>query len=239
MSRTQAPREQPPAIGERILSLICTAKTKTKLEDFKISSTTKRAVALSLTSFGIRRRILGADARLGEWKQPEAIQRLKTCAQIVPENIEDYRKISSSIEIRRALKIDRELRQVIAADAQFSLPYMWRLENFLTKKMWREAIAAIQKFVELSAESVLALSVLGFAYGSAGMKDEALKAFEQLDGLSKDGYVGSFWRALLWIGLAEKNSAFENLERDAADLFFVFNGVAFDELDHMARLPGA
>jgi len=33
----------------------------------------------------------GVDARLGEWKRPEAIQMLKNCAQSVPKNIENYR----------------------------------------------------------------------------------------------------------------------------------------------------
>jgi len=79
--------------------------------------------------------------------------------------------------------------------------------------MWSEAIAAIQKFVELSGEAVLAVSILGLAYGSAGMRDEALKILERLDEFSKDRYVGSFMRALVWIGLGEKNKALENLEK--------------------------
>jgi tetratricopeptide (TPR) repeat protein len=79
--------------------------------------------------------------------------------------------------------------------------------------MWGEAIPTIQKLIELSAESVFALSTLGLAYGSAGMKDKALKVLERLDGLSKDRYVGSFWRAIVWIGLGEKNEALENLEK--------------------------
>ncbi|MDD1778313.1 MAG: hypothetical protein LUQ65_09105, partial [Candidatus Helarchaeota archaeon] len=85
--------------------------------------------------------------------------------------------------------------------------------NLIAKKMWTEAIAMLQKFVELSAESVIALSTLGMAYGSAGMKDEALKILERLDALSNDRYVGSFWRALVWLGLSKKNKALENLEK--------------------------
>ena len=45
------------------------------------------------------------------------------------------------------------------------------------------------------------------------MKDEALKILERLDGLSKDRYVGSLLRALVWTGLGEKNKALENLEK--------------------------
>jgi TolB-like protein/lipoprotein NlpI len=106
-----------------------------------------------------------------------------------------------------------ELRNVVATDPEFSLPYMWLSANFVAKKMWGEAIAASQKFVELSAESVIGLSLLGSAYGFAGMKAEALKILERLDGFSKDRWVGSLMRAFVWIGLGEKNKALENLEK--------------------------
>jgi hypothetical protein len=45
------------------------------------------------------------------------------------------------------------------------------------------------------------------------MKDETLKILERLDGLEKLRYVGSLWRAMVWIGLGEKNEALENLEK--------------------------
>ena len=57
------------------------------------------------------------------------------------------------------------------------------------------------------------MSILGYLYGSAGMKDEALRILEQLDGLSKDRYIGPFWRGWVWIGLGEKDEALENLEK--------------------------
>jgi len=106
-----------------------------------------------------------------------------------------------------------ELRKVVASDPEFSLPYMVLTGNFVAKKMWAEAIAAGQKFVELTSGSVYALSLMGFAYGSAGMNDEALKILERLEGLPKDRYVGPFFRALVWLGLGEKNKALENLEK--------------------------
>ena len=106
-----------------------------------------------------------------------------------------------------------ELNKVVASDPEFSLPYMWQSANFLAKKMYGEAIAAIRKFVELTGEAVIGVSILGAAYGSAGMTDEALRILGRLDELSKDRYVGSLYRALVWIGLGEKNKALEDLEK--------------------------
>jgi tetratricopeptide (TPR) repeat protein len=59
----------------------------------------------------------------------------------------------------------------------------------------------------------MAVSILGTAYGFAGMKDEAFKILERLDGLSKDRYVGFLSRAMVWVGLGEKDKALENLEK--------------------------
>jgi TolB-like protein/tRNA A-37 threonylcarbamoyl transferase component Bud32/Tfp pilus assembly protein PilF len=106
-----------------------------------------------------------------------------------------------------------ELLKVIASDPEFSLPYLWLSGNFRAKRMWGEAIGASKKFVELSGEAVIGLSTLGSIYGRAGMKDEALKILERLDGLSKDRYVGFLSRAMVWVGLDEKNKALENLEK--------------------------
>jgi TolB-like protein/tRNA A-37 threonylcarbamoyl transferase component Bud32/Tfp pilus assembly protein PilF len=106
-----------------------------------------------------------------------------------------------------------ELRKIVASDPEFSLPYMWLSANFAAKKMWGEAIPPAQKFVELSGESVLGLSLLGTAYGLAGRKDEALKILERLDKLPKERYVAFLSRAMVWTGLGEKNKALENLEK--------------------------
>jgi len=114
------------------------------------------------------------------------------------------RRFDESIEV---------LNRVIESDPGFLIAYYYQSWNFLAKKMWSEAVATAQKFVELSGGSVNALANLGWAYGSAGMKDEALKILERLDGLPKDRYVASFFKAMVWLGLGEKNEALENLEK--------------------------
>jgi tetratricopeptide (TPR) repeat protein len=107
----------------------------------------------------------------------------------------------------------KELRKVIELDPEFSIAYWYQSGNFIAQKMWGEAIPTIQKLVELSSESIFALSALGLAYALSGMKAEALKILERMDGLSKDRYVGSLWRAMVWMGLGEMNRALENLEK--------------------------
>ena len=114
---------------------------------------------------------------------------------------------------RRFNESIEELRKVIESDPEFSLSYMMLAGNFADKKMWPEAIAAGQKFVELTSESVVALSLLGFVYGSAGLKEEASKILERLNGMSKERYVGPLFKAFVWMGLGETDKALENLEK--------------------------
>ncbi len=141
------------------------------------------------------------------------LQMLKGCEL---EPLEPVNATHLGLAVHVARRFDEsieKLRNVIESDPEFSLAYWYQSFNFLAKGMWAEAIATLQKFVELTAGSIMALSTLGFAYGSAGMKDEAFKIFERLDGLAKDRYVGPIYRAMVWTGLGEKDKALENLEK--------------------------
>jgi tetratricopeptide (TPR) repeat protein len=144
----------------------------------------------------------------------ESIREMRKACELEP--LEPVNPTHLGLALYAARRFDESigaLRKVIESDPEFPIAYCYQSWNFSAKHMWSEAIATLLTFVELSAESVFALSMLGCAYGSAGMTDEALKILERLDGLSKDRYVGSFWRALVWLGLGETNAALEHLEK--------------------------
>jgi TolB-like protein len=144
----------------------------------------------------------------------ESIQEMKEARDLEP--LEPVNPTHVGWALHMARRFDEsiaELRNVIESDPEFPMSYWYQSANFTFKKMWAEAISTAQKFVELTAGSVIALSTLGNAYGSAGMKDEALKILGRLDGMWKDHYVGFLVRALVWIGLGEKNKALEDLEK--------------------------
>ncbi|MBS1117556.1 MAG: serine/threonine protein kinase with repeat, partial [candidate division NC10 bacterium] len=135
-----------------------------------------------------------------------------------------------------------ELNEVIRSDPEFSLSYLWQSANLIAKGMYGEAIAAIRTFVELTAGAVIGVSLMGAAYGLAGMQEEALSVLRRLDELSKERYVGPLYRALVWIGLGAKDKALEYLEeayvgRESA---MAFLGVwpVFDALRSEPRFKG-
>jgi tetratricopeptide (TPR) repeat protein len=54
---------------------------------------------------------------------------------------------------------------------------------------------------------------LGYAYAKSGRKDEAGKLLAELKDLSKRRYVSSYWIAMIYVGLDEKDEAFAWLEK--------------------------
>jgi eukaryotic-like serine/threonine-protein kinase len=144
----------------------------------------------------------------------DAIREMRKACELEPLEPANPSHLGSVLYMARHFDESKvELRKVIESDPDFWVAYWHYSLNLLAEKKWEEAIATLHKLVELTAGSALALSFLGFAYGSAGMKDEANKILERLDGLAKERYVGFLLRATVWQGLGEKNNAIENTEK--------------------------
>jgi len=64
----------------------------------------------------------------------------------------------------------------------------------------------------LTMEDSWQLRYLGWAYGRAGRTDKARKVLAKLEALSRDTYVDPSFVAVVYVGLGDKDSAFEWLE---------------------------
>ena len=77
-----------------------------------------------------------------------------------------------------------------------------------------EAITALKKAVELSHESSISLGDLGYVYAATGKRTEALTIIRQLeDKYERKQAIGQYI-APIFLGLGEKDKAFEWLEKD-------------------------
>jgi len=88
------------------------------------------------------------------------------------------------------------------------------------KKMYAEAVSSFQAAVSLSKTAEFPdgkpemAAALGHAYAVSGRRSEALKIIEQLKGLiSRKSYVSPYSIALIYVGVGEKDQAFEWLDR--------------------------
>ncbi len=88
---------------------------------------------------------------------------------------------------------------------------------------YEEAIAELRKATALSGWLVQ-LASLGHAYAVSGRRKEAQTVLEQLNQLSKQRYVPPVLRAIIYVGLGEKDQALQWLEKAYAgrDSWWVF-----------------
>jgi tetratricopeptide (TPR) repeat protein len=88
---------------------------------------------------------------------------------------------------------------------------------YAEKKMYREAIAELEKSVNLSNRHELCVASLGKVLGNSGRKQEARKLLQELEGRSKHRYISPCLIALVQIGLGEKDQAIASLEQGYTD----------------------
>ena len=84
---------------------------------------------------------------------------------------------------------------------------------YVQKHRYGEAIAAMEKGLTLSGESTAAIARLGYALGMAGKRKEALEELDRIDQLKKSKYAFPEDIALVYVGLGDKDRAFEWLEK--------------------------
>ena len=69
-----------------------------------------------------------------------------------------------------------------------------------------------QSFIPLTNESAVSLGYLDTVSALAGAADRAHESLEQIDFLARGRYVSPLYRALIYMGLGNKNEAIRHLE---------------------------
>jgi TolB-like protein/DNA-binding winged helix-turn-helix (wHTH) protein/Tfp pilus assembly protein PilF len=106
-----------------------------------------------------------------------------------------------------------QLRSVIEMDPNHYQAY-WTLGHaYAAKGQFEDAIKAAEKAVDLSEGVPGALGILGLAYGLAGRKADANKVLNELLKLNETRYVTPAALVNVYIGLGDKEKAFEWLEK--------------------------
>ncbi len=83
---------------------------------------------------------------------------------------------------------------------------------YLDKSMYKEAIAEETEAVTNSHGGGRQTAMLGYAYALAGRKVDAQQVLEKLTGPAEHDYVSPTSIALIYVGLGEKDKAFELLQ---------------------------
>jgi tetratricopeptide (TPR) repeat protein len=91
--------------------------------------------------------------------------------------------------------------------------YMVMGKAYAGKGMYRESLAAAEKYSSLSRGSATSVALLGYVNGRLGERSQALQSVEQLAAASKQNYTSPLAFALVFTGLGDKDRAFGWLER--------------------------
>ncbi len=90
----------------------------------------------------------------------------------------------------------------------------WLLgDTYERKGMYKEAISELKQAVAVSDNNPGPLGSLGYTYARSGQKEQALSLHQQLQLMAEERYVSPFNSALIFIGLGEKDQAFEWLDQ--------------------------
>jgi serine/threonine-protein kinase len=108
--------------------------------------------------------------------------------------------------------------------------YHVRARAYEQKKMYAEALADSQKWVDAFHDDPQAVSSLGRIYARMGSKAEAQKMLDKLQEISRHRYVSTYWTALVYVGLGDKDQAFRDLEKAIDDRYFLMIWINSDPL---------
>ncbi len=103
--------------------------------------------------------------------------------------------------------------KLIELDPTFSYSYVILGLSYLKKGRTTEAIATLEKAVELSNRDV-GLSELGYGYGVTGKRAEANAIVKELEEMYARKESNGYYVAGVYAGLGDKDKAFEWLEKD-------------------------
>jgi len=107
------------------------------------------------------------------------------------------------------------LQGIIRTDARYGGGEAYRTLAFaqLTKRMYREAIAVYQEAMTGALMRPDVLGGLGFAYALTGKQRDALRVLKEMKKEDARTYVAPTQFALVYVGLGDRDRAFEWYQR--------------------------
>ena len=151
-------------------------------------------------------------------RNEEAIAEFKQSLELDPLSVLGYMQLG--MEFYFARQYDRTIeqeRKALELAPNYIAAHDYLGAAYLQKSMYKESIAEYEKMLVLFPGYPRALADLGNAYAVAGRTTDARKMLDQLNELSKHRFVRGVEVARIYVGLGDKDKAFESLKRSYAD----------------------
>ena len=145
---------------------------------------------------------------------PEALREIQSAQKLDPLNLVINTDVGTTYywggQYERAIE---EQRKALELDPDFFLAHVYLGFSYLRKNLPEDAIREFGIAGRLAPDEPDAIALRGYACGVAGRGSEAEKALAELAALSKRRYVSAFPIAWVYVGLGNKDRAFEWLEK--------------------------
>jgi len=115
-------------------------------------------------------------------------------------------------------------QKTIEMDPDFPLQYLWLGRALLQIGELNKAIEIFEKGLEFPSVNMNVLAGLDFAHALAGKEKEARKILDQLNKLSKERCIDTYFIAYIYMGLGDKEKTLEYLDKcfEVGDMYLCY-----------------
>jgi tetratricopeptide (TPR) repeat protein len=110
-------------------------------------------------------------------------------------------------------KAVEQYRKVLALDPDFALARFYLALAHIRRNDLANAVTELEAVKRLEAGEPDPIALLGYAFAVNGQREKAMRSLAELQALSKQRYVSPFPVAWIYMGLGDKDRAFEWLEK--------------------------
>ena len=144
----------------------------------------------------------------------EALRHIKVAKELDPLSLIVNTAIGGCYHRMRSYdQAIRSIEETLELDRTFYHGH-WSLGRTLEQTgALKEAVIAYRKANDLSGGNASIAAELGHCYGHSGMQEEAKAVLSELDEMSKTKYVSPLSRAIVYLGLGERDTMFGWLEK--------------------------
>jgi eukaryotic-like serine/threonine-protein kinase len=151
-------------------------------------------------------------------RSDESISEMKLAQELDPRSLIINANLSWVLYLaERYDEAVAQAQRTVAMDSSFAVAHGYLGQAYLAQREYANTLQELQQALALSGNETSFKAELGNAYAVAGKKPEALGILHDLLQLSAKQYVSPYSVALVYVGLDQKDEAFQWLDKAYAE----------------------